>query len=62
MEVVEDRRLSGSTAITSQLSVDTSRDVIDEPIFADAILDRLIQSAHRLPIERPSVKTTRKTK
>jgi len=41
MEIVEDRYQSGSTVITSQLPVDTWHDVIDEPTFADAILDRV---------------------
>ncbi|OBY25238.1 ATP-binding protein, partial [Leisingera sp. JC1] len=32
---------------------------IDEPTFADAILDRLIHNAHRLPLEGPSMRKTR---
>jgi DNA replication protein DnaC len=34
-------------------------DIIDEPTFADAILDRLIHNARRLPIEGPSMCKTR---
>ena len=59
MEIVEDRYQSGSTVITSQLPVDTWHDVIDEPTFADAILDRLIHNAHRLPLDGPSLRKTR---
>ncbi|QFT61809.1 IS21-like element helper ATPase IstB [Roseivivax sp. THAF30] len=59
MEIVEDRYGTGSTVITSQLPVETWHDVIDEPTFADAILDRLIHNAHRLPLDGPSLRKTR---
>ena len=59
MEIVEDRYQSGSTVITSQLPIDTWHDVIDEPTFADAILDRLIHNAHRLPLDGPSLRKTK---
>ena len=59
MEIVEDRYQSGSTVITSQLPVDTWHDIIDEPTFADAILDRLIHNAHRLPLDGPSLRKTK---
>ena len=53
MEIVEDRHQAGSTVITSQLPVDAWHAVIDEPTFADAVLDRLIHNAHRLPLDGP---------
>lgn len=59
MEIVEDRYQVGSTVITSQLPVDAWHDVIDEPTFADAILDRLIHNAHRLALDGPSLRKTR---
>ncbi|WP_285675154.1 ATP-binding protein, partial [Paralimibaculum aggregatum] len=59
MEIVEDRYQSGSTVITSQLPVDAWHAVVDEPAFADAILDRLIHNAHRLPPDGPSLRKTR---
>jgi IstB-like ATP binding protein len=40
MEIVEDCHGNGSTLITSMLTVDKWHDVIGEPTFADAILDR----------------------
>ena len=58
MEIVEDRYGAGSTIITSQLPLDAWHDVIDEPTFADAILDRLIHNAHRLPLDGPSMRKT----
>ena len=55
MEIVEDRYGRGSTLITSQLPVDKWHDVIDEPTFADAILDRLVHNAYRLALAGPSL-------
>ena len=54
MEIVEDRYGSGSTLITSQLPLNTWHEVIGEPTFADAILDRLVHNAHRLELEGQS--------
>ena len=56
MEIVEDRSGTGSTMITSQLPVDTWHDVIAEPTFADAILDRIVHNAHRLQLDGPSMR------
>ena len=42
MEIIEDRYGRGSTLITSQLPVEAWHDVIGEPTFADAILDRIV--------------------
>ena len=55
MEIVEDRYGRGSTLITSQLPVDTWHEVIGEPTFADAILDRLVHNAYRLALDGPSM-------
>ncbi len=56
MEIVEDRYSAGSTLITSQLPIDTWHDFIDEPTFADAILDRLVHNAYRLELDGPSLR------
>ena len=56
MEIVEDRYGAGSTLITSQLPVEAWHDVIDEPTFADAILDRLVHNAHRLTLKGESLR------
>jgi IstB-like ATP binding protein len=55
MEIVEDRHGQGSTLITSQLPVAARHDVIDEPTFADAILDRLVHNAYRLDLDGHSM-------
>ena len=51
----------GSTLITSQLPVDTWHAVIDEPTFADAILDRLVHNAYRLALTGPSLRNPEAT-
>jgi DNA replication protein DnaC len=56
MEIVEDRYGRGSTLITSQLPVDAWHQVIGEPTFADAILDRLVHNAYRLVLDGPSMR------
>ena len=56
MEIVEERYGRGSMLITSQLPVDKWHDVIGEPTFADAILDRLVHNAYRLVLDGPSLR------
>ena len=56
MEIVEDRYGRGSTLITSQLPVDKWHEVIGEPTFADAILDRIVHNAYRLALDGPSMR------
>ena len=56
MEIVEDRYDTGSTLITSQLPVKKWHDVIGEPTFADAILDRIVHNAYRLELDGPSMR------
>ena len=59
IEIVEDRHGAGSILVTSQLPVEAWHDVIDEPTFADAILDRLVHNAHRLELGGPSMRKTK---
>jgi len=59
MEIVEDRYEAGSILITSQLPVDTWHDVIGEPTFADAILDRIVHNAYRLNLDGQSMRKTK---
>jgi DNA replication protein DnaC len=56
MEIVEDRYGNGAILLTSQLPVDAWHDVIGEPTFADAILDRIVHNAHRLPLDGASMR------
>ena len=56
MEIIEDRYGAGSTVITSQLPVAAWHEVIGEPTFADAILDRIVHNAYRLALDGPSMR------
>nr|VFJ98279.1 MAG: IstB-like ATP binding protein [Candidatus Kentron sp. LFY] len=56
MEVIEERHGLRSTLVASQLPVDLWHDHIGEPTLADAILDRLIHNAHRLPLHGESMR------
>ena len=58
MEIVEQRYGRGSTMITSQLPIKAWHDVIGEPTFADAILDRIVHNAYRLELEGQSMRKT----
>src|ERR1700686_3643948 len=62
MEIGEDRYGAGSTLITSQLPVDAWHEVIGDPTFADAILDRLVHNAHRLAPDGPSMRDPKTAK
>lgn len=56
LELLEDRHGKRSTIITSQLPVKSWYDVIDEPTIADAILDRLVHSSHRIELGGDSLR------
>lgn len=56
MEVIEDRSERSSTLIASQLPVESWHDFIGEATLADAILDRLLHNAHRLPLKGDSMR------
>ena len=56
MEIVEVRYGAGSTLITSQLPTEAWHEVIGEPTFADAILDRIVHNAYRLALDGPSIR------
>ena len=56
MEIIENRHGNGSTLITSQLPVDKWHDIVGEPTFADAILDRIVHNAYRLQLDGPSMR------
>ena len=56
LDILEDRYGNGSTIITSQLPVDSWYNFIDEPTLADAIMDRLSASAHRITLAGQSLR------
>ena len=56
MEVIEDRHGLRSTLIGSQLPIEHWHEFIGEATLADAILDRLLHTAHRLPLKGESLR------
>lgn len=56
MEIVEDRHAKTSTIIASQLPVASWFDIIGEATIADAILDRLVHSSHRIELKGDSLR------
>ena len=60
LEVIEDRHGVSSTLITSQLPVENWHDHIGDPTIADAILDRIIHSAHRIQLKGGSMRKKQK--
>ena len=59
LEILEERYGRRSTMITSQLPVDRWHDIIGDPTYADAILDRLIHNAHRIELTGESMRRGR---
>lgn len=62
MEIIEDRHGKKSTIIASQLPVVGWHQIIGEQTIADAILDRLVHSAHRLEIKGESMRRRKNRK
>lgn len=56
MEIIEDRHAKKSTIIASQLPVSHWFDVIQDATIADAILDRLTHTAHRIELKGDSLR------
>ena len=59
LEIIEDRHGRKSTIITSQLPVSQWHEVIAEPTIADAILDRIVHTAHRIELKGSSMRKKR---
>ena len=62
LEILEERYGRRSTVITSQLPVNRWHEVIADPTYADAILDRLIHNAHRIDLTGESLRRNRERK
>ena len=60
MEIIEDRHGLRSTLIAAQLPIEHWHEFIGEATLADAILDRLLHNAHRLPLKGDSMRKKHK--
>jgi DNA replication protein DnaC len=58
LELVEARTGSGAFIFTSQLPLNKWHDYINEPTFADAILDRIIHRSHSFELHGDSMRKT----
>ena len=56
LEVIEDRTGRKATLVASQLPLEHWHEVIGDATFADAILDRLVHHAHRIPLKGASMR------
>lgn len=56
LEILEDRYGRRATLVTSQLPVSHWHELIGDPTYADAILDRLVHNAHRLETSGESMR------
>ena len=56
LEIVEDRHQLRSTLVASQLPVEAWHEVIGNPTVADAVLDRLVNSAYRISLTGGSMR------
>lgn len=59
LEVLDDRVGTRSTVITSQLPIEHWHEYLGEPTLADAILDRILHSSHRIVLAGESMRKVR---
>lgn len=56
LEIIEDRHGKKSTVITSQLPANKWHEAIGDDTIADAILDRIVHTAHRIELKGGSLR------
>jgi DNA replication protein DnaC len=60
LELLDDRVGTRSTLITSQLPVKAWHTYLDDPTLADAILDRIVHSSHKIELKGKSLRDEQK--
>jgi len=55
-EIIEERTLSGSIIITAQLPIKEWYAYLGNETIADAMMDRLIHTAHKIELSGPSMR------
>ena len=55
-EIIEDRTFSGSFIITAQLPINEWHSYLGNETIADAMMDRLIHSSHKIELNGPSMR------
>jgi DNA replication protein DnaC len=56
LELLEDRHGLKSTLVAAQVPIDHWHEIIGDPTLADAILDRLVHSAHKIQLKGESLR------
>ena len=56
MELIDDRYTMRSTIVTSQYPLDKWHQTMEDPTLADAILDRLVNNAHKIQLTGDSMR------
>src|SRR6516165_2485933 len=56
LDIVDDRHGRGSTIVTSQIPVKHWHELLADPTIADAVLDRLVHTSHRIELDGPSLR------
>ena len=56
MEVIDDRHQRASTILATQVPIERWHDMIGDPTYADAILDRIIHNAYRITLTGDSMR------
>ena len=56
LEILDDRYARRGTLVTSQVPVDHWHELVGDPTFGDAILDRLLHNAHRITLSGGSMR------
>ena len=59
MDIVESKHDRSSIIISTQIPVTGWHELIGEPTIADAILDRIIHSSHRIQLKGESMRKNR---
>ena len=62
LDIIEDRHGRKSTIITSQLPVSNWYDAVGDPTVADALLDRIVHTAHRIELTGESMRKIKGSK
>ncbi|MBL4624364.1 MAG: ATP-binding protein, partial [Flavobacteriales bacterium] len=56
MDIIEDRFNTATTIVSAQIPVSAWYDIIGEGTIADAILDRSVNSSHRIDLKGASLR------
>jgi DNA replication protein DnaC len=56
MDIIDERHNNTSTIMTLQIPVSAWYDIIGEGTIADAILDRIVNSSHRVDLKGESLR------